>query len=184
MKKYKIEATLRYGKYTSKSAYGFAWFSLVLSIVGIVVFVLAYIWDRERIYIVTLFILPIPLLIASVWIVIVHGKIMKQIAEWQLDAVELEAKCIKAYGFTTLLNGHPSSMSVPKLGTAKIEVSFIYKEKAVKKVSGDPNKQYNALNGYDKIFAKYENKRLRILYSPKYDEVMILSISPSEEINL
>ena len=30
------------------------------------------------------------------------------------------------------------------------------------------------LKGYHSIWSKYANKELRILYSPKYDQVMIL----------
>lgn len=56
----------------------------------------------------------------------------------------------------------------------KIRVSFRYNGKVITKESGNPEKTGRINNGYDKIFWKYINQKINILYSPKYDQVMFL----------
>lgn len=38
----------------------------------------------------------------------------------------------------------------------------------------DSNALIPEINGYDKVFWKYVNRKISILYSPKYDQVMFL----------
>ena len=51
----------------------------------------------------------------------------------------------------------------------KLKVSFKYNKKKYVKYSG--TKQ---TNGYDSVFLKYSDAQITILYSPQFDEVMIL----------
>ena len=56
----------------------------------------------------------------------------------------------------------------------KIRVSFRYNGKVITKESGNPEKAKRINNGYDKIFWKYINQKINILYSPQYDQVMFI----------
>jgi hypothetical protein len=58
----------------------------------------------------------------------------------------------------------------PNYRPSQIQVSFIFNGEKKSKIS----KPGNAISGYHKIFAKYNNKKINILYSPKYDQVLIL----------
>ena len=56
----------------------------------------------------------------------------------------------------------------------KIRVSFRYNGKVITKESGNPKKAGRINNGYDKVFWKYINRTINILYSPQYGQVMLL----------
>ena len=55
------------------------------------------------------------------------------------------------------------------IGLRKLKVSFKYNKKKYVKYSG--TKQ---TNGYDRVFLKYSDAQITILYSPQFDEVMII----------
>ena len=55
------------------------------------------------------------------------------------------------------------------IGLRKLKVAFKYENK--KHVAYSGTKQ---VNGYDRIFFRYSNRQIKILYSPKFDEVMLL----------
>ena len=80
--------------------------------------------------------------------------IKSKIKLWQADAVKLSAKTYEA--------------DYSRFCVA-IAVRFEYHDKKIRKVSG----RHGHLN-YDPVFLNYCDRRISILYSPKYDEVMIL----------
>ena len=82
--------------------------------------------------------------------------IRSKIKLWQADAVKLSAKTNEA------------DFDYSRFCVA-IAVRFEYHDKKMRKVSG----RHGHLN-YDPVFLKYRNRKINILYSPKYDEVMIL----------
>lgn len=94
-----------------------------------------------------------------------NKKLEKEIKIYLQDAVLLEAQTEDI-----------GSLSVSRRfydGT-KIRVNFEYEGKVITKESGNPKKAGKITNGYDKVFWKYINRTINILYSPQYDQVMFL----------
>lgn len=89
-------------------------------------------------------------------IIIKEGVIRRKIKRWLEDAVLLSAISKKL-----LSAGIPSS--------SKIQIEFVYNGKKKKQVSL-PGK----LLQIQTIFSRYADREIQILYSPKYDQVMIL----------
>ena len=99
------------------------------------------------------------------YLIIRDKKLKKEIKIYLQDAVLLEAQTEDI-----------GSLSVSRRfydGT-KIRVSFEYEGKVITKESGSPKKTGKITNGYDKVFWKYINRTINILYSPQYDQVMLL----------
>ena len=58
------------------------------------------------------------------------------------------------------------------VSTAKIQVAFEFNGQKYSHLSGDnPNK---IEKGYERIWVKYADREINILYSPTYDQVLIL----------
>ena len=85
---------------------------------------------------------------------------VKKCKEWLKDAVELDAYCegIRDENTNILLRKF----------CLKLKVYFKYNDKKLIRYSLTKHN-----DGYDICLYKYANKDLKILYSPKYDEVMI-----------
>lgn len=98
--------------------------------------------------------------------VIVKQVILKNhILTWLEDAVELQAVSteVDRRGFGTFAE-------------TKICIRFSYEDTIYKLNSGNPtiNNHFSFKhNGYYKVFGKYSNRNIIILFSPKYGEVMI-----------
>ena len=103
---------------------------------------------------------------------IYHIHILKKIKLFCGDAVELKAESTEIGSYHRI-----EGLIVPTT-RKKISIKFMYNGKKYLRESGQPgyNKpyMYNTKAGYEKIFAKYSNRIIRILYSPKYDQVLIL----------
>lgn len=85
----------------------------------------------------------------------------KKMMLWMQDAV-----CLTAHSKTLDRRNHP-----PHLPEYAIEIDFVYNDRLIIKRSGNPEKSKSR---YDTIFGYYTNREIKILYSPSYDEVMIL----------
>ena len=99
------------------------------------------------------------------FLVVRDKKLKKEVKIYLQDAVLLEAQTEDI-----------GSLSVYRRfydGT-KIRVSFRYDGKVITKESGNPKKTGRINNGYDKVFWKYTNRKINVLYSPQYDQVMLL----------
>lgn len=83
----------------------------------------------------------------------------KKMKEWITDAIEMHAYAQKLDDRRLILKA------------TKIQVKFCLQKKWYTKVSGN-GKWYR--QGYSTIFTKYADRKINILYSPKYDQVMIL----------
>lgn len=166
MSKYKVEATLRYGRNMPKYVVNLCIISIVLGCVMIILSIVCAIIYLE---IDLLFVLFFPIIeiicIASLLKYMIIVK--KEIALWIEDAYLLDGYCKRTAG------------SIEKLdGAINISITFEYNGVKMTKMSGSNSHNYNYVkDGYAKWFRKYENKRLKILYSPKYDEVMIIQVS-------
>ena len=99
------------------------------------------------------------------WIIKKH-RLNKKISIWLDDAVELYTQT-----YTISKKGLFSQIY-------KLKVQFKYNKKRYTLYSGDPEKNYYVFknHGYFKILSKYADKRVKILYSPTYNEVLFLKI--------
>ena len=111
--------------------------------------------DNIEISVIGIIILAILPLGVILWRICYNKKVMKKIDEWLKDAV--------------LLNAIGRRLSYYPYSSIQVQVEFCYEGKRYKRVNTDGN----ALIGYYRPF-KEDKKKLKILYSPKYDEVLIL----------
>lgn len=96
---------------------------------------------------------------------IINQKNCKKVKLWIEDAVILTASS-KSIGNANM----PSDMFHRK--AIKLRVTFKFQNKIITKESG--KKAHSPLNGYTPLFRKYANRKIQILYSPKFDQVMII----------
>ena len=179
----RINASLKYGKYfTGKfltfyySAFIFELFIFILTIILIILAPFNFeIYD---------FLMPISVgcligligTLGMLYIILKNARLTKRIKEWLKDAVEIDAYCKYIDNFKVM--GQPTQI--------KIQVEFKYNGKKIKKLSGDErynegNSSMNLINkystktGYDWFFKKFADRQIKILYSPKYDQVLLLN---------
>lgn len=93
-----------------------------------------------------------------------NKKIELKVQEYLIDAEELyaETRIVNDLGIVGRIQDG-----------VKIEIRFQLNNRKYVRISGNPNKK-TLRNGYDKVFLMYANRIVRILYSPKYDQIMIL----------
>ena len=98
-----------------------------------------------------------------------NKKLKRRILLYLEDAIETRASTKTIDTFKTI--GHPQIMK-----EFKIQVNFKIYGLFYSRTSGiaGSNKIHN---GYDKVFAKYADRNINILYSPKYDQVLVLKDS-------
>jgi hypothetical protein len=96
-----------------------------------------------------------------VFVLIKKGRLKRKIYKCLDDCVELYAKTVAI-----------SRIYYPIRPATKLRVQFQYKKNKCVLYSGDPSKYYIFKNhGYYKVLEKYVGERVKILYSPKYNEV-------------
>lgn len=172
----RIDATLKYGQFfTGKWIvffYSLIVFCAVMPISSIVYLFLVLlnieIVDNETILVLICSSTVCILIILGVLFVLHKNcKLKKKIAMWLEDAVELTAQTITLDTFRTL--GHP-------VAETKLQVKFNYYGINKVQSSFDETKKdhWYKRNGYFKILSKYSNRTIKIMYSPKYDQVLIL----------
>jgi hypothetical protein len=93
-----------------------------------------------------------------------NRKLKKHILSCMEDAVSL-----KAYSYVIDTNSYDLLLWPHGV---KIKIKFKYLGKHYSKISR--GKMLGGTEGYHQIYAKYGNRNVRILYSPKYDEVLLL----------
>lgn len=97
---------------------------------------------------------------SALYLLIKNDINVKSCKKWLNDAVELYAKS----------NGiKKTHFAFTDIGMIKLKVSFEYNGNKIEKYSGSKQN-----NGFDRVFSNYSDKQIKIMYSPKYDEVMIL----------
>lgn len=114
-------------------------------------------------------VISVSLLSVMLFILVKNNKLVNNIKLWLQDAVELEAYSKK---IGEVRSGMFSSLST------KIQVRFsvdgkVYKRESSAKITGIPQ-------GYTSWFNKYADREVKILYSPKYEEVLILKDSDTK----
>ena len=160
IKKIKIAASLSYGRIWTVPLI-IVWICwVIIGFVGLFVafksFILGDVWFE-----ITLCVLGSCGFIGSGSYLIVKDIIIrKKIYLWKKDAIKLNAYSSKIDARIA-----PPTFNFRDI---KIKVSFFYQKK-IERVSGRKNKEI-----YDPIFYRYSNREIQILYSPKYDEIMII----------
>ena len=157
----KIVASLKYGRIHRKSLI-FLWIMFLLGFfLGIYSFVFLFSVERSLVGFICGFLSGILFLGTALYIIMKNYINCKNCKKWVQDAIELNATSVgikKAYfGFSDI-------------GLRKLKVSFKYNKKKYVRYSG--TKQGN---GYDRVFFRYADAEIKILYSPEFDEVMILN---------
>lgn len=162
-----VRATLKYGRLTPKFIGILCIVLIPISVIIFIVGMFLTIYERQAIFLV----IPILFGILAGYIAVVTAqKSMlehKELNKWIVDAVELEAYCKEDIS---------TRRSATTLGDVYVKFTYEDKELTIRSApssytKGDPLKMY----GNDKVFAWYINKKINILYSPKYNEVMLLS---------
>lgn len=166
IEKYKIKSSLSYGKiFYGKSEYLLYIFLFILimdPIITIGIIILVLLGEMQFTHEVMesiIFLNCFWVLIFGVilWRIIHNNKLKKKIELWLEDAVFIKASAKRLDLMNITYKPY------------QIEVSFIYKDVRHKYIS----KAGNAIIGYYKFFSE-PTKELNILYSPKYEEVLIL----------
>lgn len=158
-----IESSLLYGGIATKKQVALVIFAITISLLLTlaIIIIIAYERDFDSIYYI---IVPIVFVVGFLIILIDMISIRHKINVWLADAVELCGDC--SYSVDDLKKSD---------GTCKIAITFEYDGKTLVRTSGSQN--YHPLtwarDGYQKIFRKYVGKKIKILYSPTYDEIMI-----------
>ena len=107
------------------------------------------------------------IIFGAIYVLYKNNKLKKKIILWLNDAVYLKAQTTTLDRFRTF--GHP-------VAETKLQVEFyIYNYRKIC-TSEDKSKKdhWYRRNGFFKILSKYADKTISIMYSPKYDQVMIL----------
>lgn len=120
-------------------------------------------WNPDMI--VTLILLnlfSLAILSLPLYIIIKDKWIKKQVTIWMKDSVKLEA-CSKKIDECNL-------MFLPK----GIRIQVAFEMNGTKYVRNSTVKTFGGGKAYLTSFTKYADRKINVLYSPKYDEVMIL----------
>ncbi len=161
-----IEASLKYGKINAQQQIilkicfiTIIILSAVSALIGILSLIFLSMTSKEIACIILTIFMLITFLILIYYLLKKSKKRDYEINEWLKDAVKCKAQIMRLDFTSTNYQSY------------QIEVSFEFKNKKIKQIS----KKFNLITeGYPKIFAKYHNKIVPILYSEKYDEILIL----------
>lgn len=168
MDNYKIIASLTYGKKISVGVLVLIYIGLLLSVVMIPLAVFCAIFYTEYEVLVCLF-LPLIGIPGLFYIIIVVSRENRSIKRWEKDSVMLFAHISEV---DRIENG------LTNIVKSKILVKFNYNGIKMIQESGEKNNKKSNMfyihPGYDSIFLKCIGNRIRILYSPIYDQVLLL----------
>lgn len=159
----RIVGTLKYGWFDGKASkknllYGIIVCLFVVGFVllGIILACKDEPFSERIIFIVIGGIVMMSAPIALFIVYLINEKRKKEIRLWLNDAVELCAHSTKIRTKGVILPAY------------QIRIEFGYDGKRYKKFSGGINE------GCDRVWSNYLDKQISILYSPSYDEVMVL----------
>ena len=169
-KKYpRIAATLKYGPFKPLVAIVFLriLFYLGIAMFGIsaTIFLLSLFGVMEESYFWIVMLLSLLFVGFALIFLIPHASLKRKIRPWLEDAVLLTAQSQtaavrKVYARVTY-------------EVVKISVKFFYNGEKHIQASGNPEK-HKELNGFSQCYWDYTDREIQILYSPTYDQVMIL----------
>jgi hypothetical protein len=166
-----IEASLTYGQLFTDWKAKLLWIglipSLLLPIVLLIIVILTFTGEIEwndlfPLGLILGILLSFSCIGTFLYLLLYNNKLKKEVLACLEDAVELTAIT-------------RSNILYPLRFTegVKLEVIFHLNKKAYRKTSGIPKKTLFSKE-YQKIYRKYANRKISILYSPSHDEVLIL----------
>lgn len=164
----KIKATLKYGRFVAGWRFYILYIGIIVSllmpIITVIIIALCYqgtlIMNNDMVIALILGnILLISSAVIHISLLIRHKKIYKEVGEWIRDAVLVRAEIKRL-----------DNKKNPIYQQYQIEVKFLFEGRTVKKV-GTPG---DMIGGRHKIFISFVGKNQQILYSPQYQEVMLL----------
>jgi len=159
-----IDASLSHGLFVAGKKMSFLCFAtsllLLLPLLTIIMLIIPGIeWERKMIIALVMGnLLFISLFILIINLIAGYKKLEKKVVLWLEDAIRLRAL----------------TMRLDKVSLAykpfQIQVNFEFDGRMYQRVSAPGN----VIKGYHKIFSRYGDREINILYSPKYDEVLII----------
>ena len=174
-KKYKIADSLEYGLVLSTGRMALFYGTLIFLFLSIIVMIIIAIIEPESIpYVIILSCVFSLGIAANSFLLITHHKIRSKIKLWLQDSVHLTAisNAVGAYKYN-------QGGFIPTTST-KLMLTFKYNGKQIIKYSGRElpgGSPQSSKYGYSRAFTKYANKEIPILYSPKYDQVLLLKVT-------
>lgn len=164
----KVDVSLSHGQFFNKKQFLVVYFAMAaVCLFPLLTIILLCIpdveWDSEMVLVVVLGnLFAFAFMSLLVYVEIKNRKLKSKIQLWLEDAVEIKAYSKKI--------GENRLGMQPK--ATKIQVRFTIDGNHYVKES--TYKVFGGWEGYVGCFNKYADKEVEILYSPKYDEVMIL----------
>ena len=166
MKKIKVIATLEDGRNWADYCYIILIISLLLVILGLTCFfIVCQSNDYSYIYIGFCF------LLISIICFILFFKFLKKkkrIKKWLKESIALKATIIEVGKVIEFSRNNIYFL-------IKIKVIFKYKNKIIKKESGKINtNKKTTQGGYSRVFKRFLGKEIKIMYSEKYDQILLI----------
>lgn len=163
----KIDASLSQGNFITgkKAIFLYLMFVVALSFPLLSVIVLFFPSDLDYTIIFALIggnIMFLALFTVLVYICIKNSRLKQKIIVWLEDAIEIKAYSKKI--------GENRLGFQPK--ATKIQIVFKFADQTY--VRDSAGKVFGGWQGYLGTYTKYADREIRILYSPKYDEILIL----------
>lgn len=138
---------------------------LVLAISTLIVIMILV--PESMIYGLVAIICALIVLCVLIYVIVYHHKLRSKIERWLRNAIPCNAVC-----------NRDSSISMPyapmRTGT-KLRVEFEYDGKTLVRLSGRRS-EGTKTSGYSWVFNKYVNRKIIVLYSPIYDQVLLPKI--------
>lgn len=162
-----IEVSLSHGNFLNKKQIIALYIGLIVSLflpfLTIVLLITQFEWDGQMIFAMVVGdVIFLALFSILVLLIIENNKLRKKITLWIEDAIELKA--------------YSKNIGENRLGiqpkAVKIQVRFKIQDQTFTRES--TAKVFGGQKGYLGIYKKYSDREINILYSPKYDEVLIL----------
>ncbi|MDE7167771.1 MAG: hypothetical protein K2O28_02855 [Clostridia bacterium] len=179
-----VAGTLRYGDFSEKKRKKLIIFYAVLmaccslGLVGSIIGFAFEIKDDPIMYVI-LFVVFALCHIPCIIFFVINGKRRREILKWGEDAIELYAysKCVGEQD-----NHNPHAVFGNLIfgpSFAKIEVKFELDGKHFIKMSGKLGR-LGPDDGFSRVWLDYRDRAIRIMYSPKYDQVIVLKDKDSD----
>ena len=178
-----IVGTFKYGEYTEESpkkliiSYSILIAVFVLAIIGVIVGLSINQVENPEPIIKFIFLLIGMVLAFAILpttfsiLLAITLKARKEILLWLEDSVEVYAHS-KRVG--TQDHGDVILDLISGPSSAKIQVTFTIGKKHYTRISGKKGRLGISDNGFQRIWLDYSDRAIRILYSPKYDQVIVL----------